>query len=253
MTEKSKFVLKLSGIDLDNIKATDIGRLLNKFCKLLGDEHIFFDAIYSGSAVLKVSTEPEHYNEKLDKLSTNIHRQAPALEDINKVLRSYSKTFSKIEASILASRTAVNDDDMELIHQIDYHKPDYAVFNQTETLMGKLEKPAHGKDETDHFTITLANDEEVSVSVRKNISLDLASYLPSLWRFDSLIKFTGTACYELKGDYDLSLKSFEADSFEIIKNNTTVDFWINEFVSQGNSGWQEIDNPIESWLEERHS
>ena len=85
MTEKSKFVLKLSGIDLDNIKATDIGRLLNKFCKLLGDEHIFFDAIYSGSAVLKVSTEPEHYNEKLDKLSTNIHRQAPALEDINKV------------------------------------------------------------------------------------------------------------------------------------------------------------------------
>ncbi|SUD89740.1 hypothetical protein [Psychrobacter phenylpyruvicus] len=258
MTDKPKFVLKLSGINLDHIKAGDIGRLLNDFCKLLDDDFLFFEAIYPGSAVLKVSTEPEYYDEKLDKLNSNITRQAPALEDINKVLRGYSKTNKEIKASILASRTAVNDEDMELIHQIDYCKPNFPVFKQTETFMGrfftgKLEKTLPDNDGSDYFTIILANDEVISVSVPKVLSLNLASYLPALWRQDSLVKFTGTACYELQDNYEMILKSFEASSFEIVENDTTANAWIDEFISQGMSGWQDIDDPIDLWLKERHS
>ena len=253
MTDKPTFVLKLTGIDLQNIKAGDIGRLLNDFCKLLGDEYLYFDNIYSGSAVLKVKTEPEYYTNKIEKLSENLVKQSSALDDIHKVMRRYSQHFTDIDASIFASRTAVNDDDMELIHHIDFRKPSSHTFEQSETFVGKLLKPAHGKDDTDHFTILLGNDKTISVSVPKNLSYDLAPHLESLWRFKSLIKFRGIACYELQQKYSLLLKSFDADSFEIIENKTIAISWMKDFIECGESGWQNDDDPIGTWLEERHS
>lgn len=253
MTSKSTFVLKLTGINLDNIKAGDIGRLLNDFCKLLGDEYLYFDNIYSGSAVLKVKTEPEYYADKIENLSKNIIKQSSALDDIHKIMRRYSQNFADIDASIFASRTAVNDDDMELIHQINYHKPNSHTFTQVETFIGELWSPEHRKDETDRFVITLANDEDISVSVSKNLSLELAPHLPSLWKSQSLIKFTGTACYELQKKYNLVLKSFNANGFEIIDNRTTARSWMKEFIECGESGWKNDDDPISTWLEERHS
>lgn len=253
MTDKSIYALKLTGIDLKNITAGDIGRLLNNFCKLLGDEYLYFDNIYSGSAVLKVKTEPEYYTTKIEKLSENLVKQSSALDDIHKVMRRYSQQFTDIDASIFASRTAVNDDDMELIHHIDFRKPSSYTFEQQETFVGKLLKPAHGKDDTDHFTILLGNDKTISVSVPKNLSYDLAPHLESLWRFKSLIKFRGIACYELQQKYSLLLKSFDADSFEIIENKTIARSWMKDFIECGESGWQNDDDPISTWLEERHS
>lgn len=253
MTDKSTFVLKLSGIDLSNIKAGDIGRLLNDFCKLLGDEHLYFDNIYSGSAILKVKTEPEYYANKVETLNTNISKKSSALDDIHKVIRRYSQSFADIDASILASRTAVNDEDMEVIYHIDYQKPMAYTFEQNETFTGKLIKPVHGKDDTDHFTILLANNKYVSVSISKEMSLNLAPYLEELWRFDSLIQFTGKADYEMQSGYTLKLNNFVAHSFDILDNKAKANQWISEFIKQGNSGWQTYEDPMAVWLEERHS
>lgn len=251
MTDKSTFVLKLSGIDLDNIKAGDIGRLLNDFCKLLGDDHLYFENIYSGSAVLKVKTEPEYYADKIKTLNANL--TSKALDDIHKVVRRYSQTFTDIDAAIFASRSATNDEDMDLIHHIEFRKPLSHSFEQSETFIGKLLRPAHGKDDTDHFTILLGNDNTISVSVPKGLSYDLAPYLESLWRFESLIKFTGTAFYGIQQGYTLILKSFDATGFEIVENKATAKSWITDFVGYGKSGWQDDDDPITTWLEERHS
>lgn len=253
MTDKSTFVLKLTGIDLDNIRAGDIGRLLNDFCKLLGDDHLYFENIYSGSAVLKVKTEPEYYAEKLEKLNVNVAKNSLALDDLHKVIRRYSQVFTDIDATIFASQSAVNDEDMELVHHIEFRKPLSHSFEQLETFIGKLLRPAHGKDDTDHFTILLANDKTISVSVPKSLSYDLAPHLESLWRFESLVKFTGTACYEIQQGYTLTLKSFNATGFEIIENKETAKSWITNFVGYGKSGWQDDDDPIATWLEERHS
>ncbi len=251
MTDKSTFVLKLSGINLDNIKAGDIGRLLNDFCKLLGDDHLYFENIYSGSAVLKVKTEPEYYADKIEALNANL--TSKALDDIHKVVRRYSQTFTDIDAAIFASRSAANDEDMDLIHHIEFRKPLSHSFEQSETFIGKLLRPAHGKDDTDHFTILLGNDKTISVSVPKGLSYDLAPYLESLWRFESLVKFSGTACYEIQQGYSLILKSFNATGFEIVENKVTAKSWITDFVAYGKSGWQDDDDPITTWLEERHS
>lgn len=253
MTDKSTFVLKLTGIDLDNIKAGDIGRLLNDFCKLLGDDCLYFENIYSGSAVLKVRTEPEYYADKIKMLNLNLIKASPALDDIHKVIRRYSQVFTDIDATIFASQSAVNDEDMDLIHHIEFRKPLSHSFEQSETFIGKLLRPAHGKDDTDHFTILLANDKTISVSVPRSLSYDLAPDLESLWRFESLVKFTGTACYEIQRGYTLILKSFNATGFEIIENKATAKSWITDFVDYGKSGWQDDDDPITTWLEERHS
>jgi hypothetical protein len=253
MTDKSTFVLKLSGIDLSNISAGDIGRLLNDFCKLLGDDHLYFDDIYSGSAVLKVKTYPEYYSKKIEQLNTNISKQNAALNDIHKIIRRYSQNFNDIEASILASRHAVNDEALELVHHIDYRESSAHVFQQNETLTGKLIRPAHGKDDTDHFMILLANGIQTSIEVTKTLSYEIAPFLESLWRHESLIRFSGIAKYEVKDNFQIKLKSFQASSFDIIENTTTAKSWMTDFAALGASGWQKEEKPVNTWLEERHS
>lgn len=253
MTDKSTFVLKLTGIDLSNISAGDIGRLLNDFCKLLGDDHLYFDEIYSGSAVLKVATHPEYYANKIEQLNTNISKQNSALDDIHKVIRRYAQHFTDIDAYILASHTAVNDEDLDLVHHIDYRETSAHIFEQNETLMGKLIRPAHGKDDTDHFMILLPNDMQISIEVTKTLSFEIAPFLESLWRYESLIRFSGIAKYEIKDNFQIKLKSFQASSFEIIDNTTTAKSWMTDFAALGASGWQGEKDPINTWLEERHS
>ena len=253
MTEKSTFVLKLSGIDLSNISAGDIGRLLNDFCKLLGDDYLYFDDIYSGSAILKVKTYPEYYAEKIEQLHTNISKNSSALHDIHKVIRRYAQNFADIDASIFASRTAINDEFLELVHHIDYREPSSHVFHQAETLTGKLIRPAHGKDDTDHFMILLANDSQTSIEVTKTLSFEIAPFLESLWRHESLIRFSGMAKYEVKDNFQIKLKNFQASSFEIIDNITTAKSWMTDFAALGASGWQDEKDPVNAWLGERHS
>ncbi|WP_201616237.1 hypothetical protein [Psychrobacter urativorans] len=253
MTDKSTFVLKLSGIDLSDITAGDMARMLANFCKLLGSEELYLDSIYSGSAVAKVYTDRELYIPKLDKLNQSIAANHLALDEIQSVVRRYAKNFSGIDANILASRTASNDDELEQIYHIDYRKAAAHVFEQNETFVGKLLKPAHGKDETDHFTILLANENRVSVEMNKNLSFEIAPFLEALWRHESLIKFSGLAKYEHQDNYKIKLKCFNASSFKVIPNTMTAKLWMKEFVDMGESGWQKEEEPIKNWLKERHS
>lgn len=252
MTEKSTFVLKLSGIDLSDVAAGDIARMLSDFCKLLGNNELYLDSIYSGSAVTKIYTDIDLYIPKLEKLNENIANDHSALNDIQSIVRRYAKNFSQIEANILASRTAVNDDDLEQVYHIDYQKATSHTFEQNETFIGKLLKPAQGKDETDRFTILLANENKISVELNKNLSFQIAPFLEALWRHESLIEFSGIAKYEYQDNYSMKLDVFKALSFKVIPNTTTANSWMREFISMGESGWQKEEEPIRSWLEERH-
>ncbi len=253
MTDKSTFVLKLSGIDLSDVEAGDMARMLSDFCKLLGNNELYLDSIYSGSAVTKIYTDRDLYIPKLEKLNKNIANNHSALSDIQSVIRRYAKNFSEIDANILASRTAVNDDELEQVYHINYQKPISHTFEQNETLIGKLLKPAQGKDETDHFTILLANESKVSVELDKNLSFQIAPFLEALWRHESSIEFSGLARYEYQDNYKMKLNSFNASSFKVIPNTSTANLWMKKFIDMGDSGWQKEEEPINSWLKERHS
>lgn len=249
---QSTFALKMTGIDLDNINPVDIGKLLQEFCQLLGEKNLHFSGIYQGSAVLKVCTDSEFYVQKLEQLQDNIQKSSIKLTNIHKIIRNYSANFPDIQAKILAHPTACNDDELTIIHEFNYQELPKSQFEQAETFVGKLIKPAHGKDNTDHFTIELANKQTVSVELAKSLSFELATHLESLWRFESLVQFTGQARYEKQG-YELKLRSFKANGFKIIDNQHNGKDWVNTFVSLGQSGWQSLDNPLRIWAMERHS
>lgn len=249
--QQATFVLKLTGINLENLNPVDIGKLLQDFCYLIGDKNLRYEGVYQGSAVIKLTTDTNLYTQKLDILNKNISKSSPAFNDINKIIRGYSANFPNIEGKILACPTACNDDDFKVIYEFDYRELPKRQFEQAETLIGKLLKPAHGKDATDHFTIQLANDKTASVELSKALSFELASHLESLWKFDTLIAFTGQARYEKQG-YTLKLLSFKANGFEIVDNQQDAKIWADEMISFGKSGWQSLDNPLQTWLAERH-
>ena len=250
--QQATFVLKLTGIDLENLNPVDIGKLLQDFCYLIGEKNLHFDGVYQGSAVIRLTSDADLYAQKLDEMNKNISKSSPAFKDINKIIRGYSATFPNIQGKILASPTACNDEDFAVVYEFHHQELPKRQFEQSETLIGKLIKPAHGKDSTDHFTIQLANDKTASVELSKALSFELASHLESLWKFDTLIAFTGQARYEKQG-YQLKMLSFKATGFEIVDNQQKPMDWADEFVSFDKSGWQSLDNPLATWLAERHA
>lgn len=49
-----------------------------------------------------------------------------------------------------------------------------------------------------------------------------------------------------------TLKEFTASHFNIIDNQQNINNWVNEFIAFGKSGWQSLENPLATWIEERH-
>lgn len=240
------FTLKLSGIDLANIHPRDVGALLAEFCRLLGDDGLKFGEIRQGSAIVTAYAPADCYEQILGNFAQNIRKSGD--KSLKKIIRGYAARFENIQAQFLASPSGGAQS--RVICDIDYREQVECVV-QTDRVVGKLQKPAHGKDDTDHFTIVLHNGWAISVKVNKNLSQSLAEHLKTLWLGESLVAFTGTAKYEMVG-FDSRLCSFTADGFEIVPNDDHIERWVDRFVDFGASGWQGLDNPLETWLGERH-
>lgn len=240
------FTLKLTGIDLENIHPSDIGILTAEFARLLDNNNLTFGEIRTGSAIITLGADTILYPQILENFSINTIK--PAYKKIQKTIRKLADTFPNIQAQFLARPNSQSEN--QVICTINYIE-EIKHISQPETLIGKLTKPAQGKDDTDHFTILLSNDNSVSVKVSKELSNALAEHLGKLWLAESLIEFNGIAKYEVSG-FQMTLKEFTANHFEIIANTQNLNEWANDFMAFGESGWQKLDNPLETWIEERH-
>lgn len=240
------FTLKLTGIDLDNIHPSDVGILLSEFSCLLDDDSLKFGNVRTGSVVVELDADPNLYSQILQNFSDN--RIKSAYKNIQKTIKKLAKQFPDIQAQFLA-RPNISAEN-QVICNIDYHE-ETQYITQADSIIGRLVKPAQGKDDTDHFTIVLANDKNISVKVNKNLSHQLAPYLQTLWLSESLIEFSGIAKYEMIG-FKTTLKEFTATHFNIIDNQQNINDWANDFIAFGKSGWQSLDNPLETWIKERH-
>lgn len=241
------FTLRLTGIDLDNIHPNDVGALLSDFSRLLNEDSLKFDSVRQGSAVVSVRANQELYPQILQNFQNGMVKSA--YKSLTKTIRKYAKLFPDIQAELWAKPN--NKSENQLIETLDYQEYTKTI-KQTETLIGKLQKPAHGKDDTDHFTILLANGNQVAVKVNKILSHELAGYLEGLWLADSLIEFTGIAKYQLTG-WQMKLSEFTAQSFVVLPNKNELTKWADDFHACGESGWRALDNPEQTWLMERHS
>lgn len=240
------FTLKLTGIDLQNIHPNDVGVLLSEFADLLDNDSLKFGNVRTGSVVVELEADPALYTQILQNFSEN--RIKSAYKTIQKTIKKLAKQFPDIQAQFLARPNANTKN--QLIYTIDYQE-EVQYITQAESIIGRLIKPAQGKDNTDHFTIILANDKNISVKVNKSLSHQLAPYLQTLWLGESLIEFSGIAKYEMNG-FKSTLKEFTASHFNIIDNQQNINNWVNEFIAFGKSGWQSLENPLETWIEERH-
>ena len=72
------------------------------------------------------------------------------------------------------------------------------------------------------------------------------------WKNNALLEFYGQAKYRYIDFRRIDLQSFEAKSFTILEN-LSMKQWIDGFIGDGQSGWSQLENPVEHWLQERHS
>lgn len=127
----------------------------------------------------------------------------------------------------------------------------YPKFSQPEVLVGYLQELKINAQGTHLVTIKLLNDTVVDVPLPKELAQQVENDKSELLRHDKLIELSGTAIYHSVG-LSMTLDSFYAKSLRIIQNSNGLEQWISGFISCGPSGWNQLDNPMEVWLGERH-
>lgn len=245
-SDYATFTLRLTGIDLDNLHPNDVGLLLSHFARLLDDENLQFDTIRQGSAVLSIRTESQFYPQILHNFQNSTTNNT--YKSLSKLVQKYKNRFPNIQAEFWAKPNLHSDN--QLIETLNFQEQSRAI-QQTETLIGQLKSPDHRKH-NDTFTLLLANGETATIKVPKSLSCELAKHMEGLWLANHLIEFTGIATYQMTG-WKMKLSGFTAQSFNILPNDNQLAKWANDFFECGESGWQTLDNPEQTWLMERHS
>ena len=242
MNEKSEYTFSLyvTGINLTEINPIDSARLLEALCKMIGSKNLKWGDIQQGSAIYAVKTNEEFVDEKLCNFQKSLKDQTQAIKTVNEFLEKYPSA-----STVLRMQNPANEYCKEL-HEFK-RKEEGFVFTQKETIRGRLIGLHEGADKADFIKIETISGKKVSVS----LSPVLAATLGSKYRTDHQLEITGTAKYKYLSYNDIELQNFVADSINEIKNGNLSD-WISEFKNAGNSGWDELDNPIDAWLRERH-
>lgn len=127
----------------------------------------------------------------------------------------------------------------------------YPKFSQPEILVGYLQELKTDAKGNHLATIRLLNDAVVDLSLPKELAQQVENDKPELLRHDKLIELSGTAIYHSVG-LSTTLDSFCVESLRIIQNSNDLERWADEFISCGPSGWNQLGNPIEVLLGERH-
>lgn len=120
-------------------------------------------------------------------------------------------------------------------------------FKQNDCLRGRVAKISTGKD-CYYLGISFLNGYKVSSKIKEEMALVLRNYLVS----STIIEFSGVATYSYGSNFSLYLEDFKVESFAVLEDDT-VDQWVDDFVSYGRSGWQDLDDPYKVLEDERLS
>lgn len=239
MKEDAIFALKISGVELANIKPSDLALLMQHFCKMLGDEHLSFDVIRTGSAYIQLKTPLVYAEEK----TLNIQRAISSKSSSFKSLQQLANKHPDWVMDILS-----NPEKNTSLYTFTPEAKKGFSFKQMEVIRGQLTRLVDGKDKKDSIGLTLESGEEVKVFC----SDELSKALSVEFKNGSLLEIHGEAKYNYINFNDVRLEEFEAHSFTILEK-ISMGSWLKGFIGDGQTGWSQIDNPVEHWLQERHS
>lgn len=239
MSEYAIFALKVSGTELDQIKPLELGLLMQHFSKMLGEERLAFDVIEAGCVVIKLKAPEEYWSEKNLNLQQAINTKSNGFKGIQSLVNKHEDWIVNIKIS-----HAANDENIYTFHA----ESKGFVFKQTETIRGHLARLLVGKDKTDHISLMTENGNLIHMSC----SDELSKKLSAEWKNNHLLEITGEAKYRYISFDDIHLESFDAHHF-IVLENVSMGKWLKDFIGDGQTGWSQFENPVEQWLQERHS
>lgn len=238
MTDHAIFALAITGIDLNQIKPTDLALLMQHFGKMLGEDNLFFDSIHSGSTYIKLRTPQSCAEEKTKNIHKAVNGKSSSFKAIQQVANKHADWQIDIR---LASNEDLN------LYTFEPESKGFS-FKQAETLRGQLRGLIDGNDKTDHFSLRLEDGRTVSITCHGELLKNLAPLIKT----GLLLEITGEAKYHYISFDDIHLEGFEARSFTVLEHMSMAS-WLKGFIGDGQTDWSQLDSPVEHWLQERHS
>lgn len=239
MNEDAIFALKVSGVELENIKPFDLAMLMQYFCKMLGEEHLSFDVIRTGSAYIQLKTPFVYAEEKTLNIQHAISSKSSSFKSLQQLANKHPDWVMDILSD--------PEKNTSLYTFTPEAKKGFS-FTQLEVIRGQLTKLVDSQGKKDSIGLTLENGKEVTIFCSDELSKALLKEFKS----GSLLEIHGEAKYNYINFNDVHLDKFEAHSFTVLEK-VSMGSWLKGFIGDGQTGWSQIENPVEHWLQERHS
>lgn len=238
MKEDAIFALKISGIELVNIKPSDLAFLMQYFGKMLGEEHLSFDVIRTGSAYIQLKTSLIYAEEKTRNIQQAIASKSAPFKSLQQLANKHADWVMDILSD--------PESDTSLYTFTPEAKKGFS-FKQMDVIRGQLTKLVDGKDKKDFIGLTLESGKEVTVFC----SNELSKALSAEFKNGSLLEIHGEAKYNYMSFNDIRLEEFEAHRFTVLEQ-VSMASWLKGFIGNGQTGWSQFETPVEHWLQERH-
>ena len=231
------FVLKIHDGHLHDLEISSIANLLSALSQIVGIKQASFNTIKEGSTTIAVTVPNDCRSLAMSNVMKDTAAKHRQIARIQKEMGKYG--FHRAEISY----GTLKDNEIYEPKEILYVVPELETdeeFKQEESLDGRLTRLQKGRDKSDHITIILNSGVEVPAQCSHKLLKELHPYFDN----DTNLRFEGDATYLSKSNtYQLTLKKYIINKFHVIED-VSLEEWIDEFRSKGESNWYTHDNLI---------
>ncbi|KPP96780.1 hypothetical protein [Marinobacter sp. HL-58] len=226
-----KLTLKLNDRTPETLSMKRLGQYITHLSDMLGEvEHVHFDSVSKGSAMLNVDIEDLHYQ----KVLTHV-REVPNGMGAKKQLSAY-RSLQQLMDEDGTGGVILNDTDTRILSfrkRPDDEKP--LVVNKLGSVQGRLYRVG-GKDDTIPVSLEGAKGE----TLRCEASIDIARELSSL--LFKQVRVSGHGTWERSPEGSWRLKKLKIESYQELDTAKVGDV-VGQLKSIGGLKWADMDDP----------
>ncbi|MGO1232830.1 MAG: hypothetical protein ACTMHG_03815 [Marinobacter sp.] len=226
-----KLTLKLNDRTPQTLLMKRLGQYIAHLSDMLGEvEHVHFESVSDGSAMLNVDVEELHYQKVLSHV-----REVPNGMGAKKQLTAY-RNLRKLMDEDGTGGAILNDTDAQILSfrkRPDNEKP--LVVNKSGSVQGRLYRVG-GKDDSIPVSLEGANGE----TLRCEASIDIARGLSSL--LFKQVRVSGHGTWERSSEGTWKLKKLRIESYQEL-DAAKVGEVLGRLQSIGGLKWADMDDP----------
>jgi len=226
-----KLTLKLNDRTPQTLSMKRLGQYIAHLSDMLGEvEHVHFESVSDGSAMLNVDVEELHYQKVLSHV-----REVPNGMGAKKQLTAY-RNLRKLLDEDGTGGAILNDSDAQILSfrkRPDDEKP--LVVNKVGSVQGRLYRVGR-KDDTIPVSLEGANGEPL----RCEASIDIAQALSAL--LFKQVRVSGHGTWERSSQGTWKLKKLRIESYQEL-DAAKVGEVLGRLQSIGGLKWADMDDP----------